>query len=68
MPDTPIASRALSENLQPRTFWSRVRARVFRPWMVKFCAGYIAPVGEVPPATACSRKMASSSSLLPAVI
>ncbi len=41
MPDTPIASRALSENLQPRTFWSRVRARVFRPWMVKFCAGYI---------------------------
>ncbi|NNM88155.1 MAG: ABC transporter permease, partial [Phycisphaerae bacterium] len=42
MPETLSSTVRMPEaGLSPQTFWSRVRSRVFRPWMVKFCAGYI---------------------------
>ncbi len=42
MPETLTPTVLMPETGRPpQTFWSRVRSRVFRPWMVKFCAGYI---------------------------
>ncbi len=42
MPDALSSTVRMPENgPPPQTFWSRVRARVFRPWMVIFCASYI---------------------------